>query len=406
MGRSKHKKGLGRSWCRRQASTKNRGRLRDGIPLLSGWLKELSSAAKAQKRVVPECDDPPPKRAAPVERLAQRWLALRYEWNLKVLRGLAPVAERDRGAYKLLNPGALLLQLRPRFDALQINSWYRFGNSVRQLVHAFYMAELLGAKQLYMAQEHPFFKGYQAGGLQLNWGTTCSLPGPCLSGRFFHLDAFRLRRPPASDAARIFSSLVRPLISSEIGEPDPRVKDDDLILHIRSGDVFAGPDFPPRHGQPPASYYLLAVERERPTRVWLVYEDRANPCIAAIENALKSRGIEVLIQSGSLAGDLRVLLSGRRLVAGRGSFIYMIAQLSQRLRRLYIFRAGKHMRRHVQPLCELGVEVYVGKDADGEYSHSLLSRNWVCSPAQRAMMVSYPPDKIKIELVTKFSRTE
>ena len=114
------------------------------------------------------------------------------------------------------------------------------------------------------------------------------------------------------------------------------------MLHVRAGDVFR---FwrPPHSGyaQPPLSYYLEAVEREQPARVWLVFEDRCNPCIPAAQMALQERGVEVLLQSGTLAEDLRLLLSATRLVAGRGSFAHMIAQLSERLRKVYFFEKGR-----------------------------------------------------------------
>src|SRR4029079_9856371 len=137
----------------------------------------------------------------------------------------------------------------------------------------------------------------------------------CLLGNFFQLKAFR-QSPTPQETARIVSESIPPLVLNEIQEPDRRVEDDDLVLHFRSGDAFAGPVVPRNHGQPPLSYYLSAVEREQPARVWLVFEDRANPCIGATEAALQSRGVPILAQSSTLADDLRVLLSARRIVAG------------------------------------------------------------------------------------------
>jgi hypothetical protein len=80
-----------------------------------------------------------------------------------------------------------------------------------------------------------------------------------------------------------------------------------------------------------AECYLAAFERERPKRVWLVFDDRRNPTIAAAEETLRQRGVEVLIQSGPLADDLRVLLSARRLVASIGTLALAVGMLSRRI---------------------------------------------------------------------------
>ena len=165
---------------------------------------------------------------------------------------------------------------------------------------------------------------------------------------------------------------------------------DDLVLHFRAGDIFRQTRPPHRgYGQPPLSYYLAAVEREQPARVWLVFEDRGNPCIDAAEAALRKRGVEVLLQSGTLEEDLRLLLSASRLVAGTGSFAHMVAHLSEQLRKAYFFGKAK-----VEVLRELGVEVILGRDADGEFRTKLLNNNWIGSAEQLDLLISYPADKL------------
>jgi hypothetical protein len=81
----------------------------------------------------------------------------------------------------------------------------------------------------------------------------------------------------AANTARIFADYIRTLVKTELRISDPRLQEDDLVVHFRAGDVFAGQNVHPFYGQPPLSYYLSAVEREQPSRVWLVFEDRGNP---------------------------------------------------------------------------------------------------------------------------------
>jgi hypothetical protein len=102
-----------------------------------------------------------------------------------------------------------------------------------------------------------------------------------------------------------------------------------------------------------------------------------------------------------LADDLRVLMSARRIVAGRGTFIHMTAHLSERLQKLYIFEHGAH---RMQPLRELGVEVILARDIGDEYKARLLNGNWTGSTAQRALMLSYPAEKLRFSALRKSSR--
>jgi hypothetical protein len=111
-----------------------------------------------------------------------------------------------------------------------------------------------------------------------------------------------------------------------------------------------------------------------------------------MEAALRQRGIEVVMQSELLAEDLCVLLNARRIVAGRGTFMFVIAHLSTCLDRIYFFD-----KRKVRSLRQLGVEVIRAKDVDGEFNTTVLSGQWKNTPEQHRLMLSYPADKLVFE---------
>ena len=325
---------------------------------------------------------------------AERRLAARYHWDLDVFRAKRPVSPGDMGSYRIGNPGRVLFQRRPTIKALFITEWHRFGNSVKQLRNVFHAADMLDISTICFAKAHPVFAGEGVQGPRLIWQVENSGHAPSIEGSFFHLDAFGLAPTPAQ-TSRIFASLIRPLVKSEIQDADPRVAEDDVVLHFRSGDAFSEPESAQNHGQPPLSYYLSAVERERPARVWLVFEDRGNPCIDEAEAALKSFGIDVMIQSTTLVDDIRLLMSARRLVAGRGSFAYWIAHLSGRLRRAYFL----HKPGRMWALRHLGVEVVLAEDRDGEFEAKVLRGNWEGSPAQKELLLAYPAEKLKFSIL-------
>ena len=324
-----------------------------------------------------------PTKIGRIETLAELRVARRYNWNLDSFR------KTGRRGYRLLKPCRLLLRPIPRIDVVRIPYWLRFGNSISQLVNAFLVAQKLNIRTLQFGESHPCLTGEVAGPFQIEWkNTPPSSTG--LEGEFFNLNALNIGSISSKQLAHVYAKLVRPMLTKFLRKADSRIRPDDLVLHFRSGDVFKRS---PHSGyaQPPLSYYLAAVDREMPSRVWLVFENRLNPCIDAAKKALEERGIEVLFQSGTLQQDVRLLLSAASLVASRGSFTFTIAHLSKRLRKVYFFE-----KKMIGSFRQLGLDVVIGRDADGKYRSRSMGK-WANSEEQRSLMLSYPAEHLKFE---------
>ncbi len=321
-------------------------------------------------------------------------LAAELGWDLQLFRGAFFQVEgldlRMRADYAIVNPGAFFLPGQARLSHLRLTKWLKFGNSIEQLHHLFHLAKVYQVPRIALPPSK-VFQARTIGGVELMTSESADSTklGVGLAGVFYYLEPFGLKRPTEELLASVQKN-VRPLLTNSLREPDPRVREDDLVLHFRSGDVFQHPVA--HYGQPPLSYYLAAIERERPQRTWLVFEDRANPCIDAVEAWLQRHKLDTVIQSGSIEEDLRILLSARRLVIGQTSFASSVAMLSTQLRRLYTFRcdAWDYFRLP-------DVEMIDGIDIPGGYTKAVLSQNWTGSAEQRALMLSYPPEAIRFE---------
>lgn len=360
-------------------------------------------------------DEPPfPERPVPVrwgyrrkavivgstEFLAEDKVGRHLGWNLPVVRGtVASTAGGGSGAYRLLGPTSFLADPDAAFEVLRVSRWKRFGNSVRQMANLFHVARRYGAVRIEFPAPHALFAGPRTGTATIAWTPPVQLSPalagllperPGLMGDFFSIRSLGLVPSPA-DQARVLVEDLRPLIVPEVARVNVEVLESDLVLHFRGGDVFGsdGPDrVNQRYGQPPLAYYLAAVARERPRRVWLVYEDRSNPAVDAAEAALRRQGIEVRSQSASLAEDLNVLLNARTLIASFGSFCLATAALSVRLRKLYLF--GPPVATHLQ----LGIRTTEAIDIPGDYRGAATSDNWRATSEQLKLMVSYPQHAI------------
>lgn len=163
-----------------------------------------------------------------------------------------------------------------------------------------------------------------------------------------------------------------------------------LSIHLRSGDVF-GPNPHASYAQPPLAFYLNVIDDARKRlaidRVRLVYEDRQNPCVDALETSVREAGLSLEAQSGTFLGDVSTLLSARHLVFGYGTFGLGICLLSNAAESVYCFGGCGH------PYSQLPSIKYlrVLDDLSGDYPRI---GNWKASNEQRAIMLSLPKSAV------------
>jgi len=165
----------------------------------------------------------------------------------------------------------------------------------------------------------------------------------------------------------------------------------DLVIHVRSGDIY----FRERvgnWGQPPVAYYEKIIREEQWSRVFVVCEDNESPVLLPIAALCDSLGIEHFFQSGTLAEDLALLASATNLVVGRGTFAPAIVLLNMALEKVFFFE-DRFDSKFVDPSTEL-VRVV---DEQGTYRESVLQGGWVNSEEQRKLMVSYPTSALGFE---------
>ena len=133
--------------------------------------------------------------------------------------------------------------------------------------------------------------------------------------------------PFEKDRRRIGIKYVSTQLSS------PILTEYDLVIHIRSGDIFQG-NIHPDYIQPPFEYYEYVIKKHHYMNVLILSEpDFSNPVIQKLQQTFTF----ITVSSGTLQNDIGIILGAKNLMIGTGSFAYMLSLCSPHLLQLYCF---------------------------------------------------------------------
>ena len=105
---------------------------------------------------------------------------------------------------------------------------------------------------------------------------------------------------------------------------------EDLVIHIRSGDIF-DKDPHPGYIMPPLSYYVDIIRANTFKIIYLIAEDQKNPCI----NALLKLYPTIQFELQPLEKDIRLILGAVNVVSSYGSMIDSLLLFSDNIKRVY-----------------------------------------------------------------------
>lgn len=106
---------------------------------------------------------------------------------------------------------------------------------------------------------------------------------------------------------------------------------DDLVIHIRSGDLFCEGWVHPNYVTPPLSYYKNIINANKYDNIYLIAEDRLNPCI----NKLLELYPKIKFKIQSLKDDITLILRATNIVTSYGTFIPGILRFSDNIKNIY-----------------------------------------------------------------------
>jgi hypothetical protein len=275
-----------------------------------------------------------------------------------------------------------------------------FGNFIIQCLLAIGICRALKLKYLKLSimdrsEVLDFVQAREIGGITFIPANDPLPPeGYFLSGMFFDVRVQKLAGDlDQNESRRIIKEYIRPLFN-RIPTRFEEKPADQLHIHIRSGDIFStwvAPHYP----QPPLAFYKLVIQRllaeKRITSIKMVFENRLNPVIPALEAYIAEIGVPLTTQSGTLADDVAALVNARYLVFGLGTFGPGVCHLSDHVEQVFYFASGWPQHFRGIPTIEKLTEVV---DVAGAYTKV---GEWDNSPERRALMLDYPAENLAFD---------
>ena len=152
------------------------------------------------------------------------------------------------------------------------------------------------------------------------------------------------------------------------------LNENDLLIHIRSGDIFINN---PHSGyiMPPLSYYVKIIEETQFNNIYMISEDRKNPCI----NELLKLYPQIIFKIQSLNDDIKLILSAHNIMTSFGTFVHALLSVSFNIKNIY------KVSYDYNNTLLTNINIY---DIDFNEYHNLM-KPWRNTTEQRNLMLNY-----------------
>ena len=259
-----------------------------------------------------------------------------------------------------------------------VSHWYgRLGNNIQQICNGILYSQI--NDDGFVSPHHEFIEQ-----IVMNYeGKTMLRPN-----RLFHYNTQNKDFDISIDylyenIGKVAKQYVVPSFKFSIDKP---FDDDTLVIHIRSGDIFAHAHNPPHDYVPNPLYYYLNLIEEYDKIIVVTEPDNHNPIIDELKKIEK-----VTIQSKSVGEDFATLMRAKNLASsGTGTFAVAAALCSSNLKNFYCtdLYLNEHLNPEMLMKCE-GVKVYMM-----ELKNYIRLNNWKNDEDQRKFILEYKNESI------------
>lgn len=113
-----------------------------------------------------------------------------------------------------------------------------------------------------------------------------------------------------------------------------KLNDNDIVIHIRGGDIFTNNPHP-LYIMPPLSYYTTILNNNNFNKIYLIAEDTFNPVIHKLIQLYPNIVFKLINIQNDIENDIELLLSCNNVIESFGSFTKCLLLLSENIENVY-----------------------------------------------------------------------
>ena len=210
-------------------------------------------------------------------------------------------------------------------NLLLINNWNgRLGNNILQIIRAIHFAKIKQYNCILFVHNLFITNKIIVDNTKYN-------DKPNIQDSFFNIKNLGVNDPSPKQMKDYFDLYIRNIF--KIKYIDTENEDNNLYIHIRSGDIFSQNGGHSYYVQPPLNYYKNIILEKKWEKIFIIYEDDKNPCVNSLKKLKKDN---IYFISSTLENDLKILSRSKNLVIGFGTFGLIIYFLAKNIDSLYL----------------------------------------------------------------------
>jgi len=258
-----------------------------------------------------------------------------------------------------------------------ISHWYgRLGNNIQQICNGIIYSSINGDG--FFSPHHDLIEQIVIESQKKPTTRQCRFFHYNTPNKDFDIDLNYLYQ----NIGKVAKQYVVPNFKFKIKDP---FDDDTLVVHIRSGDIFAHEHDPPHDYVPnPLCYYLNLIE-EYDKIIVVTEPDNYNPIVDELKKIKK-----VNVQSESVAEDFLTLMRSKNIAtSGTGTFAVAAALCSSNIKNFYC--SNLYLDEHLNPemVISSGIKVHMM-----ELKNYIQIKNWKNNKEQRKFILEYKNESI------------
>ena len=254
---------------------------------------------------------------------------------------------------------------------IYLRRYGRLGNNIVQIINTLILSEVLNITTIYVPRgfcmiKHPAVikeKGIKVIPKNVIPKGVAVLCASMFMYRYYKTDPYEWTR----------------LFAGEIVKSPPQVNvgEDELYIHIRSGDVYLT-EPSSYYAQPPLCFYEGIIKKWGFRNIFILSQDTKNPVINPLREKYNAKLMTI-----DLPETIGYILSARNLVVSFGTFVPSLLRLIPDDPSKRIFRYGNRFW-----YCTDIWKKMIYLEPSKEYVDKLLSENWKNTKKQREMMMN------------------